>query len=171
MKSDHHLARSCASAGDFTAAISPVTWVPTRSPASLTSTGVTMTASIVSFALMYVELTLDCKRYPNFVPFGISVATAATVRGRPPEETRKNASPVQILSSIIYLYNALVTVRSLVGIQCRSAGRRMHRVPKNNEAIRQGVMEHLAKNTGLDVNSMNIDCNLRPYHGDEAVPW
>ena len=42
------------------------------------------------------------------------------------------------------------------------------RAPKNNEAIRQAVIDHLTNNTGLDVNSMNIDVTSVQYRGDEA---
>jgi hypothetical protein len=43
-----------------------------------------------------------------------------------------------------------------------------NRAPKNNEAIRQGVVEHLRKQSGLDVNAMNIDVTNVTYRGNEA---
>jgi hypothetical protein len=42
------------------------------------------------------------------------------------------------------------------------------RTPKTNEAIRQAVVEHLQKNSGLDVSAMNIDVKNVEYRGDEA---
>ena len=68
----------------------------------------------------------------------------------------------------MYLYNALVTFRSLLVFSVVLLAAGCNRVPKNNEAIRQGVIEHLAKNSGLDVNSMNIAVTSVQYRGDEA---
>jgi len=61
-----------------------------------------------------------------------------------------------------------VTSRSIfvAGILVFALG--CNRAPKNNEAIRQAVMDHLTKNTGLDVNSMKIDVTSVQYHGNAA---
>jgi hypothetical protein len=40
--------------------------------------------------------------------------------------------------------------------------------PKNKEAIRQGVVEHVTKNSGLDVNAMNVEVTNVEYKGKEA---
>jgi hypothetical protein len=42
------------------------------------------------------------------------------------------------------------------------------RAPENKEAIRQGVMDHLQRNTGLDMNAMTVDVTDVKYRGNEA---
>jgi hypothetical protein len=42
------------------------------------------------------------------------------------------------------------------------------RAPKNEEAIRQAVIEHLQKNTGLDMNAMTVEVTKVEYRGNEA---
>ena len=44
-----------------------------------------------------------------------------------------------------------------------------NRAPESKEAIRTAVMDHLAKNTGLDVNSMSIDVGDVKFTGNQAV--
>jgi hypothetical protein len=42
------------------------------------------------------------------------------------------------------------------------------RAPKNEEAIRQAVVEHLQKNTGLDMNAMTVEVTKVEFRGNEA---
>jgi hypothetical protein len=44
-----------------------------------------------------------------------------------------------------------------------------NRAPESKEAVRSAVMDHLAKNTGLDVNSMTIDVGDVKFEGDKAL--
>ena len=44
-----------------------------------------------------------------------------------------------------------------------------NRAPESKEAIRAAVMDHLSKNTGLDVNSMSIDVGDVKFTGNQAV--
>jgi hypothetical protein len=43
-----------------------------------------------------------------------------------------------------------------------------NRAPKNEEAIRQAVIEHLQKNTGLDLNAMTVEVTKVEFRGNEA---
>jgi hypothetical protein len=40
--------------------------------------------------------------------------------------------------------------------------------PQTKEAIMQGVMEHLTKNTGLDMSSMDVEITSVSFRGNEA---
>jgi hypothetical protein len=42
------------------------------------------------------------------------------------------------------------------------------RAPKNEEAIRQAVVEHLQKNTGLDLSAMTVEVTKVDFRGKEA---
>lgn len=44
-----------------------------------------------------------------------------------------------------------------------------NRAPESKEAVRVAVMDHLTKNTGLDVNSMTIDVGDVKFTGNQAV--
>jgi hypothetical protein len=44
-----------------------------------------------------------------------------------------------------------------------------NRAPDSKDAVRSAVMEHLTKNTGLDVNSMSVDIGDVKFEGDKAV--
>ncbi len=44
-----------------------------------------------------------------------------------------------------------------------------NRAPESKDAVRSAVMDHLAKNTGLDVNSMTIDVGDVKFEGDKAL--
>ncbi len=61
-----------------------------------------------------------------------------------------------------------MTLRSLFVFSIILLAAGCSRAPKNNEAIRQAVVDHLTKNTGLDVNSMKIDVTSVQYRGNEA---
>ena len=50
---------------------------------------------------------------------------------------------------------------AVVGAAC-------NRAPKNEEAIRQAVVDHLQKNTGLDLNAMTVEVTNVQYRGNEA---
>jgi hypothetical protein len=44
-----------------------------------------------------------------------------------------------------------------------------NRAPESKEAVRSAVMDHLAKNTGLDITSMTIDVGDVKFEGDKAL--
>jgi hypothetical protein len=44
-----------------------------------------------------------------------------------------------------------------------------NRAPENNEAIRQGVMEHLKKGAALDLNALDVEVKDVKYQGNEAT--
>lgn len=43
-----------------------------------------------------------------------------------------------------------------------------NRAPENKDAVQAGLLEHLSKNTGLDLNSMNVDITNVRFQGTEA---
>jgi hypothetical protein len=49
----------------------------------------------------------------------------------------------------------------LLGVAC-------NRAPKNAEAIRQAVIDHLQKNTGLDMSAMTVEVTNVTFRGNEA---
>ena len=53
-------------------------------------------------------------------------------------------------------------------ILCALLAAACNRAPKNNEAIRQAVVEHLQKNTGLDLNAMTVEVTSVQYRDKEA---
>jgi hypothetical protein len=55
----------------------------------------------------------------------------------------------------------LLAFAVLLGAAC-------NRAPKNVEAIRQGVVDHLQKNTGLDMSAMTVEVTNVTYRGNEA---
>jgi hypothetical protein len=44
-----------------------------------------------------------------------------------------------------------------------------NRAPESKEAVRSAVMDHLAKNTGLDVSSMTVDVGNVKFDGNQAM--
>ncbi len=44
-----------------------------------------------------------------------------------------------------------------------------NRAPENKDAVRQGIIEHLSKNTGLDLKAMDVDVNNVNFQGDKAT--
>jgi hypothetical protein len=44
-----------------------------------------------------------------------------------------------------------------------------NRAPENKEAVRQGVMDHLSKNTGLDLKSMDVELGNVTFEGNTAT--
>jgi hypothetical protein len=44
-----------------------------------------------------------------------------------------------------------------------------NRAPESKDAVRAAVMDHLAKNTGLDVSSMTVDVGDVKFEGDKAM--
>lgn len=44
-----------------------------------------------------------------------------------------------------------------------------NRAPESREAVRQGVLDHLGKNSGLDLNSMSIDVSKVSFEGNIAT--
>jgi hypothetical protein len=43
-----------------------------------------------------------------------------------------------------------------------------NRAPQNEEAVRSGIIEHLSKNSGLDLNSMDVDVTSVSFNASEA---
>jgi hypothetical protein len=43
-----------------------------------------------------------------------------------------------------------------------------NRTPQSNEAVRAGIMDHLAKNSGLDMKSMTVEVSNVQYEGNTA---
>ena len=43
-----------------------------------------------------------------------------------------------------------------------------NRAPENKDAVKQGVIEHLTKNSGLDLGSMNVEVTNVTFTGNEA---
>ncbi|MGH9632190.1 MAG: hypothetical protein ACRD7E_28120, partial [Bryobacteraceae bacterium] len=43
-----------------------------------------------------------------------------------------------------------------------------NRAPQTKEAVREGVIEHLSKNSGLDLSSMNIEVTSLSFRENEA---
>jgi hypothetical protein len=44
-----------------------------------------------------------------------------------------------------------------------------NRAPENKEAVREGVMEHLSKNSGLDLKSMDVEVGNVTFQGNQAT--
>ncbi|MEJ7605787.1 MAG: hypothetical protein WKF37_05865 [Bryobacteraceae bacterium] len=44
-----------------------------------------------------------------------------------------------------------------------------NRAPENKEAVKRGVIEHLTKNSGLDLGSMNVEVTNVTFSGNEAI--
>lgn len=43
-----------------------------------------------------------------------------------------------------------------------------NRAPENKDAVRAGLLDHLSKNSGLDLNSMTVDITNVRFQGSEA---
>jgi hypothetical protein len=71
-------------------------------------------------------------------------------------------------------YNAGVTFRPLsplllaVALLC-GATVACNRAPENKDAVREGVMEHLSKNTGLDLKAMDVEVGNVTFQGSQAT--
>lgn len=44
-----------------------------------------------------------------------------------------------------------------------------NRAPENKDAVREGVMEHLSKNSGLDLKAMDIEVGNVTFQGSQAT--
>jgi hypothetical protein len=44
-----------------------------------------------------------------------------------------------------------------------------NKAPENREAVRQGIIEHLSKNTGLDLKAMDVDVKNVNFQGNKAT--
>ena len=44
-----------------------------------------------------------------------------------------------------------------------------NRAPESKDAVRQGIMDHLGKNTGLDLKAMDVDVSNVNFQGDKAT--
>jgi hypothetical protein len=71
-------------------------------------------------------------------------------------------------------YNAGVTFRPLTPLLLAlallsGATIACNRAPENKDAVREGVMEHLSKNTGLDLKSMDVEIGNVTFQGNQAT--
>jgi len=62
--------------------------------------------------------------------------------------------------SRLTLYPLLATALLLAGC---------NRAPESKDAVRAAVVDHISKNTGLDVNSMTIDVGDVKFQGNQAT--
>ena len=44
-----------------------------------------------------------------------------------------------------------------------------NRAPESKEAVREGIVDHLNKNTGLDLKSMDVDVKNVTFQGNRAT--
>ena len=44
-----------------------------------------------------------------------------------------------------------------------------NRAPENRDAVRQGIIDHLSKNSGLDLKAMDVDVSNVNFQGDKAT--
>lgn len=44
-----------------------------------------------------------------------------------------------------------------------------NRAPENKDVVRQAIMDHLAKNSGLDLKAMDVDVSNVNFQGDKAT--
>lgn len=66
-------------------------------------------------------------------------------------------------------YNAEVNSKLAIPLLAALLLGACNRAPENKEALRQAVVEHLNKNSGLDLQAMNIDVSNANFQGDKAT--
>jgi hypothetical protein len=66
-------------------------------------------------------------------------------------------------------YNADVTPRLLIPLLLIAVLSACNRAPDSKEAVREGVIEHLNKNTGLDLKSMDVAVDNVTFEGNRAT--
>jgi hypothetical protein len=44
-----------------------------------------------------------------------------------------------------------------------------NKAPESRDAVRQGILDHLSKNTGLDLKSIDVDVNNVSFQGEKAT--
>ena len=66
-------------------------------------------------------------------------------------------------------YNAVVTLRPIIPLLIALALSACNRAPESKEAVREGIIEHLNKNSGLDVKSMDVIIENVRFEGSRAT--
>jgi hypothetical protein len=152
-----------ARSSGLTAALVSVTRPFTLTPVGRTTlfpstTGVIVTASITWSTF---DASLDTgvlSRTISSVPAGRVVCAIAT------HNHKKTGKSLRIQR-----YNAGVTPRLLVPLALMAASLACNRAPDSKEAVREGVIEHLNKNTGLDLKSMDVAVDNVTFEGNRAT--
>lgn len=98
-----------------------------------------------------------------------AVIVQLTCASTMPEDTSQVAEILQLRR-----YNAGVMFRPsasmLLAVALLFGGTvACNRAPENKDAVREGVMEHLSKNTGLDLKSMDVEVNNVTFQGNQAT--
>lgn len=66
-------------------------------------------------------------------------------------------------------YNSGVLRHALLPLAAAILLAGCNRAPESKEAIKAGVVEHLSKNSGLDLKSMDVDVTSVKFEGNQAV--
>lgn len=67
------------------------------------------------------------------------------------------------------VYNADVTPRLMIPLLLLLTVAACNRAPESKEAIREGIVEHISKNSGLDAASMDIVVESVKFEGNRAA--
>jgi hypothetical protein len=66
-------------------------------------------------------------------------------------------------------YNADVTPKLVIPLLLGIAVIACNRAPESKEAVREGIVDHLNKNTGLDLKAMDMDVSNVTFNGNQAT--
>jgi hypothetical protein len=66
-------------------------------------------------------------------------------------------------------YNAGVVLHRYILLLLVAALIACNRAPANEQAVRAGIIEHLSKNTGLDLQAMSVDVKNVNFQGSQAT--
>jgi hypothetical protein len=66
-------------------------------------------------------------------------------------------------------YNADVTPKLVIPLLLGIAIVGCNRAPESKEAVREGIVDHLNKNTGLDMKSMDVEVKDVIFKGNQAT--
>jgi hypothetical protein len=66
-------------------------------------------------------------------------------------------------------YNADVTPKLVIPLLLGIAVVACNRAPESKEAVREGIVDHLNKNTGLDMKAMDVDIKDVTFKGNQAT--
>jgi hypothetical protein len=66
-------------------------------------------------------------------------------------------------------YNAGVTSKLVIPLLLGIAVVACNRAPESKEAVREGIVDHLNKNTGLDLKSMDVEVTNVTFQGSRAT--
>ena len=66
-------------------------------------------------------------------------------------------------------YNADVTPKLVIPLLLGIAVVACNRAPESKEAVREGIVDHLNKNTGLDLKAMDVDIRDVTFKGNQAT--